>query len=468
MSNDLSGAVRDALDERAQALDVRTPSWQELEAGFGRVRRTRRRHRAARTGGVVVALALAAGGVQGGVLPYPTWAPSVAIAASPSALDTGRVRGSLAGDTAWLAAFREVVVRGSVSREPEGTWRVPSPEDVHVLYASDVGGHRIALVEYRKRAGLLEARRQGWWDGARGARADELQERTSSGPQDRTSAWFDPPDGVNGAGLFVAVAAQPQAYLLAGTPEYAADGTPRASITRIEPGADGVVERVVRVGVPTVVQVSPATKPYAWEIVRTSQVDPLTGPESPDTFADGRRVPDDQRRMIHGALTELVGDSGLVAPRRAALWAGPMGAWSGAVVAVTAPSGARLVHVRLEAPVPGESNARHGTSKSTVLPAGRVADVAVAWQMSNPDDSGDDRPVRNLGVFGPVGATSARLVDGDLTLAEVRLTDRAGLLPPPPAGHEKARVRFTDAAGKVLTTVGVLDLHATLPTGLPQ
>jgi hypothetical protein len=138
------------------------------------------------------------------------------------------------------------------------------------------------------------------------------------------------------------------------------------------------------------------------------------------------------------------------------------------VVAVTAPSGARLVQAYLEAPVPGESNARMSTGTTTVLPAGRLADVAVAWKMSNPDDRGDDRPVRNLGVLGPVGATSARLVDGGLTLAEVRLTDRAGLLPPPPAGHEKARVQFTDAAGKELATVGVLDLHATLPTGLPQ
>jgi hypothetical protein len=43
-----------------------------------------------------------------GVVPYPSFAPTVAIpgSAGQSALDDGRTRGSLAGDRAWLDAFR--------------------------------------------------------------------------------------------------------------------------------------------------------------------------------------------------------------------------------------------------------------------------------------------------------------------------------------------------------------------------
>jgi hypothetical protein len=466
MSNDLSGAVRDALDQRAQALDVRTPPWQELEAGFGQVRRSRRRRRAARAGGVVVALALAAGGVQGGVLPYPTWAPAVTIAASPSALNTGVVRGSLASDRAFLASLRQAVADGTRSVESEGTWRIPSPDDVDVLYASDAGSWRVALVEARLRTGLLEGRQQMWFAGPRGAAADRLENRSGNQPHDSALSWFDAPDGA-GAGLLVVVAARPQAYVISTSPPvYAADGTVSRPVTRVEPDADGVVAKEVTAGPESEVVVSPAATPHEWQQVRGSTGDPVGAPKLPDRFVDGSPVPPGSRDLLEEARWGLVGPAGLTMRQATPLWAGPLGPWSVAAVGVTAPSGARLLMVKLSAP--DQPNTRVGTDVSTALPAGPLTEAALAWQMDDPADRGDTRPVRHVGVLGPVGATSAQLVDGVTDHPAVALTDRAGLLPPPGAGAKRVQVHFRDATGRLLDMVDVLDMHAHLPSGLPR
>jgi hypothetical protein len=179
-------------------------------------------------------------------------------------------------------------------------------------------------------------------------------------------------------------------------------------------------------------------------------------------------VPSGAREQLIDAFAQLATSSGLTRSPRSVLWTGALGDWSGAAVAVTAPSGARLIRVQVRVPEPGQPGALVDRSVSTVLPRGRLRDVALAWQLTDPTDTGDRPPVRHVGVLGPVGATSARLVDGTARLAEVRLTDRAGLLPPPGPGHEQARVQFTDATGRVVGTAPVLDLHAELPTGLPR
>ena len=469
MSPDLTHTVRDALEHRAGSLDVRTPPWQELEAGFGRVRRARRRRRVARVGGGLVAVLVAAGGVQVGVVPYPTWAPAVAIAAAPSALDTGATRGSLGSDTAFLVSLRRAVAVGTASAESEGTWQVPSPDDVHVLYASDVGTWRIALVEARMRTGLLEGRQQMWFAGPRGAPADRLQNMSGNQPHDEATAWFEGNPGADGAGVFVAVSARSRAFLLTTAPPvYKADGTVTRKVERVDPRPDGVVEREVPTTPTTVVLASPDTSPRQWEHLRSNQGEASDAPRTPRTAVDGRPVPSTVGDQLEAAFAYLTGESGLSNAPRSVLGTGPLGPWSAAVVAVRAPSGARLVRVEVSAPVPDRPGEAVGTGVSTVVPAGPPGEVGLAWQLSDPGDKGDDRPVRHVGVLGPVGATSARLVDGSAQLAQVNLTDRFGLLPPPGAGHQGAKVQFADAAGRVLTTVAVLDLHAELPTGLPQ
>ncbi len=135
---------------------------------------------------------------------------------------------------------------------------------------------------------------------------------------------------------------------------------------------------------------------------------------------------------------------------------------------MTAPSGAQLVRVEMTAPRPGQSDAFELWAVSTVLPAGPLTEAALAWEMRDLGSVGDDPPVRHIGVLGPVGATSAELIDGVKQSPPVALTDRAGLLPPPGEGAKRVQVQFRDGTGRLLDLVDVLDLHAELPTGLPE
>ena len=269
-------------------------------------------------------------------------------------------------------------------------------------------------------------------------------------------------------GVLVVVSARPQAYLLAAeAPVYAADGTVTRAVSRFEPGPDGVIERQEATTPGTVVMGSPDTTPRTWEVLGSGQADASGEPAVPRTAVDGRAVPSGTREQVVNACSQLATSSGLTRAPRTVLWTGPLGDWSGAAVTLTAPSGARLVRVQVQAPLPAQPGTWIDESVSTVLPAGRLRDVALAWQLTGPTDSGDRPPVRHVGVLGPVGAVSARLVDGTAQLAAVSLYDRAGQLPPPGPGHEQARVEFTNAAGRVVARVPVLDLHAELPTGLP-
>jgi len=100
-------------------------------------------------------------------------------------------------------------------------------------------------------------------------------------------------------------------------------------------------------------------------------------------------------------------------PPARGIWAGRMGPWATTtVVAVTAPSGARILSVDLSAPT-GPSSAIL-TQVRTVLPAGPLDQTTIARVVSAPNQSGSSATL-GVGVLGAVGAQTARTTgqDGD-------------------------------------------------------
>lgn len=474
----LAQLVRSTLDEQFSTLPVHPPAWPAVEGALVRVRQARRR-RLRRVVSTSVAMVLAAAvGVQTGLLPYPAWAPAIGLTAAPSLLDVGVVRGSLHGDAVFLRELREVAA-GRSARESEGTWRVPSVDDVDVLYAGDVGGRRVALVESRMRTGVLQSRVQVWFAGPAGSAAEELTE-LSSGPTVATAhLWFSPVQGQQ-EGLLLVVTARRAPLLLAGPRTYAADGTVHRLNRSLTPDATGVIAERIRTGLPADLALR---LPTLDDGAQDGWVDLLDaqGVASDPLGGRARRVP---TALVHptgrppsardlGRLQESLGNllsaSRLtVDPARCRyLWKGALGSWTDVrVVAATAPSGAHLVGIDLWAPQPDEPGTAIGTSVRTALAAGPVERLAVAWQMDGPGDKGDRRPTRSVGVLGPAGATTARMTQTTGQVVTTPLTAGVGLFALSSPDVQGSVVQFLDAGGAVVATARILDQHADLPSGL--
>ncbi|MFI5842469.1 hypothetical protein ACIA8K_22450 [Catenuloplanes sp. NPDC051500] len=158
--------LRDELAGRAGALVLPEDPWPAFEGREKRHRRTRR----ARVGVVAGALAVLAM-LQFGAVPMPGWAPGIAIAATNGALLDSPLRGSLAGDTAWLEGMR-----GAVQDMPEETefWRIPDRSAIRFLYAADVGDARLVLMYVPLRWGFLTDPQLVWYEGEAGAAPERM------------------------------------------------------------------------------------------------------------------------------------------------------------------------------------------------------------------------------------------------------------------------------------------------------
>src|SRR5690349_4091104 len=134
-------SVLDAVEAEQAAAPSPTPPWERIQAGMGRARRYRRRVRVARFCAGLLAVSATGAAVVTGVVPYPSFAPTVAIpgTAGKSALDDGHTRGSLAGDADWLRALREQVAHGEIAHESGGEfWAPPAAKNLSVIYAGDL------------------------------------------------------------------------------------------------------------------------------------------------------------------------------------------------------------------------------------------------------------------------------------------------------------------------------------------
>ncbi|WP_033342467.1 hypothetical protein [Catenuloplanes japonicus] len=153
--------LRDRLAGSAAALDLPEDPWPAFAGREKRHRRTRRARVGVVAAGLVVLALLQFGGV-----PMPGWAPGIAIAASNGALLDSPLRGSLAGDTAWLDGMRDAIQDMPEQRE---NWMVADRSKIKFLYAGDLGDVRLALAHVPLRWGFLTDPQLAWYEGPAGA-----------------------------------------------------------------------------------------------------------------------------------------------------------------------------------------------------------------------------------------------------------------------------------------------------------
>lgn len=483
-------AVADTLTEAARAVSDSTPSWPRIEQGLRRVRRRRRLRTALRAGVGAAAVVGLVTGIQGGVLPYPAWAPAVVLPASGhrSALYDGPTRGSLAGDAAFLADLRRRAADWRSDASDGQAWRVASAADVHVVFAGDVGEQRLALVETPVRWGALEDQRQIWFQGPIGAQAGAL---TFGGiqaasdvavhaavPAAGVPADGDPADG--GQASLVVLAPDTRTVEVARSPIVRADGTltwDTAALTAQEPGT---WTAQVPIGY-ALVRVSGEGGWRRLDVARSSFGDRPATLDHPlhDVLApfSARGTALDVRDRVWMALEEWVPGGGEVA-----LWSGTLEGWDVAVTAQRSPSvvpgpsrstaddergwfvalgASRELGPAPEGTTSDGTTATVSTSTQGVIgrPAGAVEDIAVALRLPDPrllkqGDPGWDtvRPSRSVALLAPARATTARVSDAAGRVTTVPLNDGVAVA----AVVDATRVTFLDAGGRSLAATDVV------------
>jgi hypothetical protein len=194
MTTDLETALRHSMARDAEAVTGPADPW----ARFTRRESTHRRNRRLRAGVLAAALG-ALVGIQTNVVPLPGWAPGIAVAGrSPAFLDVP-TRGGLAGDRAWLAGLRRQVKDLS---DPDGLWKVTDRESIHVVYAGDIPGRRVAILLVKLRLGLITVWERITYEGPPGA-APRQMETSGNGDADFPVAFFAYGGHAGGGGALV-------------------------------------------------------------------------------------------------------------------------------------------------------------------------------------------------------------------------------------------------------------------------
>ncbi len=447
--------LRELLDEVEANPDAgphTMPDWQRLTA---RMRQIRRRRRVRRAGGVVAVTAgvLAAGaGVMTGVVPYPSFAPTVTMPSSGrhSRLYGEPTRGSLAADPAWLNAFRDRVAAEKPDHEGDGElWTPPGAHGVHVLYAGDVGPYRVALVEGDWHWGPLADSQQIWYLARVGAAASAMTKGSSGQPEQTNSEVFAPSYLPRGTGITgsvaIVVGSRPVDVRLAGIPRINADATITPDTRSVPAGQDGVyTAEIDGSGVFTLLVNGHA---QGGPITATGYLDGDKATERRSRWTPLRGGP-----AVRTTLLSMLADQARTAARQAPaagrfdlLAAADAGQSPRPIVGmVTLPSGARII-------AGGSliSSDTSGFDTATLLPAGAASDIAFAWR-STPAEFGD-RPEWCAAV-GPAGTKTLEWVhaDGQVTSSTA---DHAMAVTP---GHDVRTVRFLDADHRLLSTRPVL------------
>ncbi|GAA4445814.1 hypothetical protein GCM10023170_025200 [Phytohabitans houttuyneae] len=189
MSADVETQLRDSFTRDAEAVRGPADPW----AAYTRREATHRRNRRLRAGALAAAVA-ALVGVQTNVVPLPGWAPGIAVAGHGPAFADVPTRGELAGDQAWLAGLRRQV---KDIADPDGLWRVADRDEIHVVYAGDIPGRRLAIAHVRLRLGLIAVWERVYYQGPPGAAPEQMEESGNEGAESPVAhyAYGDDEDG---------------------------------------------------------------------------------------------------------------------------------------------------------------------------------------------------------------------------------------------------------------------------------
>jgi hypothetical protein len=339
-------------------------------------------------------------------------------------------------------------------------------DDVHVLYAGDVGQWRVALTETPAREGT--GRTQWWSVGDRGASADTMTTWWGNPARDLAWLWWGPTlDGTPVAGnaptdhgVLVVVSARPGTVSLAGNPTFRADGSVRFPQRALPSVAPGVVEDVVPMAAGSQLWLALPQQP---EQPRTWME--LAGPRVPADDAllrgllpavHGGARPDPEDLLHRDVLPAMQARSGqdVRSSERRLLWSGRMGGWTTHVVAITTRGGANLVFTsRVKAGEERSGRFSHRNQEAIALPAGPLDRIAYAWVFGSPDDV--RTPPTHVGVLAPDAAVTAELTTSGRSGPRVRLSGGVGTLELDGADPERAKVTLRDAGGAVVATVPV-------------
>jgi hypothetical protein len=452
--------VAERLDTVADGLGpVGLPDWDGVRSGLRRSVRRRRLKRTGMVAGALASVVAVGGSFQLGVLPYPSWAPAVTVAASaPSGLAMQQTKGNLAGDQKWLKAFREKVAAERWDEWGGESWSVVNPDDVKVLFAGDVGDVRWVAIEAPYRWGIVESRQQVWYGGPAGAEPADMLQGGNSEPSDVMATTWGPGYGVDGSaktiGAVLLMSDGARSITFKGTPQYAADGTvTRPDLHfRSQDGALVFAQPASEVGAIRLSVVG-----YHGQDDHVSTVAGALDEVSLDV-QPGRGVTP-PREALDSAVSAAQGASGLPqgGSTRHLIWAGDEAARGSMAVAVKAPSGALIItmfHFEEHAPgVPDELELMPASDATTVLPITDIDQVALAWRQTNPWASGEIREGDWVGLVGPVAATKAEVLAADGSVVrEVALTEGGGAV----EARDADRVRYVDAEARVLATTKVL------------
>ncbi len=434
------------------------PDWDRIWSGL---RRARRRHTVYRTaiaaGGVLAvgALAFSATHVLHQRAAFEIPESTLSVVPTPptqrgalSALARQPTKGSLARDHAWLDAVRArtvELVRGHViGGEPGDSTDDLLAEEVSVLFTGEVGGSRIAAVEFPvTRSDGLSTRHQACLVGGGGLPARSLA-LTSYTPTTFDLAGCDVGErvdgGVSGSNGAVVITPSPMDLTLVGPVSYAADGAPSAPRRGVAPSEPGVYAVVRQDGPHGILALRiPGLEPA---LLWSSRGAAESLVEHLDTVGD--RVP----RAVLADFAQRVLDQTGIDPQTAT----PELSWlnSGrvhaAVLTLELPSGARVVALGATG---GTLSPDLQVDAVKVVAAGD--DPALAWRPA--DITG--APGHWLALAGPVSAERAQLLDTrGKVLRSVALEQGRALLQD--GESSTTQVRFVDGARRILTMTAVV------------
>ena len=419
-----------------------------------RLRHRRQRRQQAAVAGAVLAVVAVFGSIPAlrAVLPTAGTADDGAAPAREraAALYDLPTRGSLAGDSGWLA---EVAALPWETPAPGGG-DVDPPVDSHrVAFAEDVAGARIALV-LGQEDGLVSG---AWFTGTADAAPDEMAQATQARrvlPTERP-ALLDAP-GADAPGVLVVLAQPGEEVWFTPGMRVEADGdeeqVPWAELETRDGAAVEVLDVAVDHPLGQVQVLRDGDVVEEPSIALSDRARQLS--QQPVAVADPRGLRggvDEEalQSLVHQALGYYALPAEQLRPTLLAT--GAVGADPVALIGFTHPSGAtsswllRLIAV-------ADPAGPLGTTTSTTTWSSVAADGAAGTALADrvfavPTDGG-------LVVSGPAGGVAAEVLERDGTsLTTLPLTDGVGAGVVPPGAP--AEVRITDAAGTVLVEAPV-------------
>ncbi|MFC6019414.1 hypothetical protein ACFP2T_24800 [Plantactinospora solaniradicis] len=451
MTEDLvESTLRDTLQREASGIGVLEDPW----PGFAKREVRHRRTRRLGTLAVVAGFVAAAVGVQANVVPLPGWPSSIETASAPSGLAEGPTRGSLAGDRAWLTAFREQV-DGFDDPQGRGRWEVADRKEIRIVYASDRPGVRLGLVFAPLRLGSGTEWHFLWYEGPTGADARQMRESGGEQNTDPSVLAFlraTPEDG----GFAIAIGPPDSTVTIIGEPHYSPSG-------RVEPRQMGVPD-----GSGVAVAVLPPSRLPSGLLARVTRDGDLVhqerlaggafGPsfglpgKSTDTVLDaavqGARGPELDRTILTDFISTALEESCLpptgVAVRL--LWSGPVQGQTAALFTVQPTDGGVIAYVMRS----GTDGSRW-TDMRLLLPAEGAQRRPIGWRLRA---EGSQTRTDKVMVVAPADAATASVTIGGGTPVPVPLdSSKAGTVTVPL--DQSATVTAYSADGSVLASTPV-------------